>query len=52
MSDQTNKTSFANVAGFIIAIGGLIIAWQTGNAELTGVIIGAGLTWLFKTKAT
>lgn len=51
MSKLIERTSFANLAAFIIAIGGLFIAWQTSNPELTGVIIGAGLTWLFKTKS-
>ena len=51
MSNLAERTSLANIAGFIISIGGLFIAWRTGNQELVGVIIGAGLTWLFKTKS-
>jgi len=50
LSDLAARTSLANVAAFVIAVGGMYVAWVTGNQELLGVIIGAGLTWLFKTK--
>jgi len=52
ISELLGKTTLANVAAAIISIGGLAYAWHTGNPELAGVVIGAGLTWLFKTKRT
>ena len=44
------KFRLANLAATIIVLVGLFMTYEAGLKELFGAIIGAGLTWLFKTK--
>ena len=44
------KFRLANLAATVIVLAGLWMTYTLGYAELFGAIVGAGLTWLFKTK--
>ncbi len=47
LKDVISKTSIANVTAGIIILGGVYIAYKSGDAQLISFIVGAAIGYLF-----
>ena len=48
--ERVSKTEVGTVVAAFIVVGGFVYACYTRDAKLVYLIIGSGLTWLYKTK--